>query len=102
MSVVGIDRHGQFQKFEFSFDANYQKYSVWQGKTDSLDLNLTILPRGVVATIVNDGELVIFVPRNGDMKRVPDKDATTDLHLARWGDKVVAIRDGSVISLSLN
>jgi hypothetical protein len=101
VSVIALDKHGDYRKFEFSFDHTYQSYTLWQGQADSAELNQAILPRGVVVTIVRDGELVIFVPRNGDTKRVPDRDATTELQLARWDERVLAIRDGSVLSLKL-
>jgi hypothetical protein len=63
---------------------------------DSPDLNLAILPSGVCATIVKDGELAIFVPQNGKASNVPDKKITTDMQLSTWGDKVVYIQNGEL------
>ena len=48
------------------------------------------------ATIVNDGELVIFVPVNGNMNRVRDTKVTTEMLLSNWNSSVVYIQDGDV------
>ena len=61
---------------------------------------MSLLPRGVVATVVQDGTLVIFVPTSGTVNQVPDRDITTDMRLGNWGDRVVFIRDGQLWQVS--
>jgi hypothetical protein len=96
VSVVGLNQTGEYKKFEFTLDRDYQKYSIWIGDADNAELNLAILPSGVCATIVRDGELVIFVPQNGNVRKVADKNINTAMDLATWGDKVVFIHNGGL------
>ena len=96
VSAIAADKSGAYRKFEFTFAANYASYVAWQGGTDNPDLNVAILLSGVCATIVNDGELVIFVPANGNMNRVHDTKVTTEMLLSNWNSSVVYIQDGDV------
>jgi hypothetical protein len=100
-SVIAADASGAYRKFEFAFDSEYRSYALWQGVTDDPDPNVAILPKGVCATIVDDGELVIFVPANGGMNRAKDRRVTTALALANWEDKVVYIFQGEVWQVRL-
>lgn len=95
-AFVGLDRSGAHRKVELTFDASYSTYATWTGGADGPDLNMAILPSGVVATIAQDGELVVFVPTNGKLNRFSDRAATTALRLATWQDKVVYVDDGAV------
>ena len=95
-AIVASDRNGAYHRVEFTWEANHTIYKAWQGPNDGPDLNMTVLPKGVVATIVTDGELVIFVPVNGNINKIQDRGITTDLRLSRWGDKVTYILDGAV------
>ena len=96
VAVVAVDAKGDYHKLEFSFDSTYSAYSLWRGMTDSAELNAVMLPKGVGATIVRDGELTVFVPQNGTVNKLADKDVATDMRLAHWGDKVLYIRAGAV------
>lgn len=100
-SVIAIDKNGDYQKFEFSFDKEYSTYKSWQGGTDNAEFDLAILPKGVCATIVRDGELNIFVPTTGTINRLEDKKIATDMTLFNWVDKVVYIQNGSVWTLRM-
>lgn len=95
-AIVAADRAGAYKRVEFSFDSEMGTYSVWTGANDGPDLNIVALPSGVVATIVEDGEVVVFVPSNGNVNKVQDRGIATDLRLFRWDSKVVYIRDGAV------
>ncbi|MDD4931770.1 MAG: hypothetical protein PHG66_06540 [Candidatus Colwellbacteria bacterium] len=101
VSIIAMDKNGLYKKIELTFSADYSSYKSWVGATDSPDLNLAILPKGVCATVVNDGELIIFVPTNGNIKKIQDKDADTQMQLGNWDNKVVYIRDGSIWSLTM-
>ncbi len=101
VAVIGLDKAGAYQKFEFTFTADYRSYQEWHDATDSSELNVAILPKGVVAMILNDGEVVIFVPRNGAINKVKDRYIETDMILANWDDTVVYIKDGALWSLRM-
>lgn len=99
VAVIGLDKNGAYQKLEFTFTSDYKSYTVWKGQADSPDLNMTILPKGVGVTIVQDGELTIFVPSNARVNKVPDKDIKTSDLLAHWSDRVLLLRQGEVWSV---
>lgn len=101
VTVIAVDKSGSYQKFEFSFDRGYTSYKLWQGTVDGPELNVSILPRGVCATVINDGELIIFVPSTGLINKVTDKKIRTDMILDRWNEGVVYIQNGEVWALSL-
>lgn len=96
-SLVCMTPAGEYRKLELYFDAEYLACKkVWKGTSENSELNMAILPKGVCATIVRDGELVIFVPSNDEVARISDKDASTDVILSNWENKVVFIRDGQL------
>lgn len=101
VTIVAIDKNGDYQKLELAFDRQYQSYKVWQNVTDSSDLNIAILPKGVCATILDDGKLDIFVPSNGTLNSVKDKYISTDMALTNWDDKVVYNKDGDIWQVRL-
>ena len=100
-AIVASDHAGAYHRIEFTFTAAHESYTAWIGPNDGPDLNMVVLPKGVVATIVVDGEVVIFVPTNGNINKVQDRDISTALRLFRWDDKVLYIRDGDVWRMSV-
>ncbi len=94
MAFVGLNASGGYQKVELTFDREYRTYQVWIGDVDGPDLNMALLPKGVMATIINDGELVIFVPASGVINKIQDKFINTDLILGEWDNQVVYVRQG--------
>lgn len=100
-TVIGSDRNGAYRKLEFTFGAGYADYRIWESGTDRAELNVAILPRGVCATIVNDGELAIFVPGTGKLNRVMDGALRADMPLDRIGEKVTYIDKGSLWQMRL-
>ena len=101
VTVVSIDKAGQYQKTEITFSKDYATHTVWQGTTDSADLNIALLPKGVCATIVRDGELDIFVPTSGTLSKVSDSHIATTMELANWGDTVIYLERGEAWSLKM-
>jgi hypothetical protein len=99
--VIALDKQGNYQKVELTLDRDYKTYKVWQEIVDSPDLNLTILPKGVCATIVTDGELNIFVPTSSTNNTVKDKTIATDMTLSNWENKVVYLQNGEVWSVRM-
>lgn len=101
VSLVGLDKKGNYRIIEITFDRDYKSHKVWTADTDGPELNLAILPKGVCATIVKDGELDIFVPVNGQLTRIEDSEIGTDMFLSNWGDRVIYIQNGAVWSLRM-
>lgn len=101
VTVIAIDKKGDYRKFELTFDEGYTTYKMWQNGTQSPELNISILPRRVCATIIDDGELVIFVPSDGKVTKVADKTITTDMALTNLGDTVVYVADGVLWKVSM-
>lgn len=101
VAVVAVDKNGVYRRMEFSMSQDYGRYTVWEGFRDNADCNMAILPRGVCATIVNDGELIIFVPSSGQIRRIPDRTVTTGMALSNWDNRVVSILDGQLWSVRM-
>lgn len=101
MAIVGINKQGQYKKIELTFDSGYTQYDFWEGPSDGSELNMTMLPRGVAAIIIQDGEFSIFVPTSGTLNKIRDKGIATDMSLARWDNTVVYIRKGEVWSMRM-
>ena len=99
--VIAADRQGQYHQIEFITNREYVSYKTSRSMVDSPDLNVSLLPKGVGASITEDGELTIFVPTSGVENKVSDKYVTTDIALANWEDRVVYIRKGEVWTVRL-
>ncbi|MDO8469993.1 MAG: hypothetical protein Q7S84_03180 [bacterium] len=102
VSLIYIDKSGTYQKIELTFNHDYSSYKVWSGVTDGPELNLAILPKGVCATILEDGTLAVFAPTSGSVTKVEDRQIATDMILSNWGDLVTYIQRGEVWSLRMN
>lgn len=101
ITVIGMDQQGQMHKVEITMDRDYRSYSLWKGPVDTPDLNIAILPKGVCVTIVEDGRLSIFIPSNGKLKNIQDKQVTTGMALTNLGDRVVYIENGAVWGMEM-
>lgn len=99
IAVIGVNDKGEYHKLEFCFNEDYKHYTLWHSAVDNADLNMAILPKRVCATIVNDGEVVIFVPSNGTVVKRQDQTLSTTMWLGNWGDRVLYIHDGAVWAL---
>ncbi|USN92446.1 MAG: serine/threonine protein kinase [Candidatus Nomurabacteria bacterium] len=99
--VVTVSHNGEYEEHRFAFDKNWKQYQYDRELVDGSELNLTILPKGVTASIRDDGELIIAVPFQGDKKVVSDRDICTNLRLAHIIDKVVYQKDGVLWSLGM-
>lgn len=101
VAIICMDKNGAYQKIEITFDERYESYQVLTSATSSSELNMAMLPKGVVATIEKDGELAFFAPVNKkvEVKTVADKDISTNVVLANWDDALVCIKDGNVFKL---
>jgi hypothetical protein len=99
ITVIVVDRNGQYAKVDLTFDRDYKTYTVSQEVAQTPDLNIALLPKGVGAAITDDGEITIFVPATGVANRVKDKDIATDMILGNSENTVVTIWKGEVWSL---
>ncbi len=96
VTIVGLDSQGMYHKYEFHFDAEYRAYDVWSDVVDHAELVITTLPKGVCATIVEDGTLDIFVPSHGAHTKVSDGFIKTGTHLAHIDNTVIYTDDHTV------
>ncbi len=100
--IVTLNQQGEYQTHSLSFNSDWNKYKVSTRTVDGPEQNITILPKGVVASIPEDEQLVITVPSKGAQKIVNDKDLATNMYLSRIGDQVVYLNDGVLWSLKMN
>ncbi|WP_152535371.1 hypothetical protein [Bradyrhizobium sp. Ai1a-2] len=91
-----LDKQGVYGRVELTFDKTFTRYQAWVGPADGPELNMAILPRGVVATITDDFEITIFVPTTGVVNKVRDTGVSTAMKLATWGERIVYLIDGAV------
>jgi hypothetical protein len=96
-----VDRKGEYQEIRMTLDAGYAKYALEVDDVDHHDTTITHLPKGVVAWVNTDGTLNVYVPSSGVLKTVDDGRITTNYHLTRWDDTVLAIRKGSLHSIKM-
>lgn len=101
VALVALDKLGRYQKMEFVFDQDYKTYKLNQCEVDTSELNITILPKGVNASIIDDGELIISVPTSGKINKVADKNITTNMKLTNHENTVLYVKDGAVWSLKM-
>lgn len=101
VAMTAIDRKGKHERIEFMFDREHGSYTLRRIAVDSPELNMTILPKGVVASIENDGELIIYVPSSGKVVKVADKHLATDMLLARSEDQVLYVENGAVWNMQM-
>lgn len=99
--LIAISKSGEYRRLDFYFDHDMRTYQVTKKTVDTPELNAVVLPKGVVASIEEDGELVITVPSTQVVNKVKDQNITTDVALFRWEDTVLCIKDGAVWSLRM-
>jgi hypothetical protein len=100
VTILGMNRAGDYIKSELYLSDDYSSYKYWSAITDNPDLNISILPKGVCAIIVKDGEITIFVPSNGNINKVVDKQLI-GIELYRWDNMVVGLLDEKVWKVSV-
>lgn len=101
VTIIGLDKKGNYQKFEIVLDKDYRNYNITNILVDNPDLNISILPKGVCASIIDDGTLNIFVPSSGVINKVEDKDINTNMQLSNFDDQVIYFRDKELFSIRM-
>lgn len=99
VTIASLDRRGNYQKSEIILDREYKTYKINQETIVGPDINLAILPKGVCASIVKDGELNIYVPTTNDQNIISDKNISTDMLLFNWDNKVIYLQNGEIWSI---
>lgn len=100
VTLLGMNKNGEYVKSEIYLSENYSSYRYWGAVTDTPELNIAILPKGVCATIVKDGELTIFVPSNANIRKVVDNQLL-GIDLYRWDNAVIGLLNGSIWKISI-
>lgn len=93
------DRSGQNFKVELFYKNQYSA-QPWVGSTDETGLNFAVNHRGTVATVVDDGELVLFSPTTGQSSKVTDKHIKADMALCTVDDNIGFTKDNEIWSIS--
>lgn len=99
--VATVDQSGQYRVFEFAGSEAWKTHTIHVRDVDGPELNLAILPKGVMADIREDGELNVSVPTQSAVKVVQDKDLVTTMRLGNIGDRVVYRKDDALWSLRM-
>ncbi len=64
------------------------------------ELNVAMLPKGVIAYIVDDGHLVIEAPTSSNVTDVKDSKIKSSFTLFNWENRVVYTDDHQVWAIS--
>jgi len=100
--VIALNQQtGVYEKYEFIFNNDYTNYSVKISEVPTPDLNIALLQKGVVASLPEDGNLIISVPFNGQEKLVTDSRLQASWLLDNWGDRVVYTDKKAIWSMRL-
>lgn len=97
--LVHLKKDGEYERIELTFSKDYMTYEFGRSVVDTPDVNAAMLPRGVIASIDTDGELLITVPTAHKISKVSDRMVTTDMVLGNWNDTVVYIQNGQLWSV---
>lgn len=101
VATVLDNKTGTYYKYEFAMSKDYKSYTLKISDVATPDLNISLLPKGVCASIVDDGQLLINVPVNGEERLVNDSKIESSFLLFNWENRVVYIDGKKVWSLSL-
>ncbi|MCR4323275.1 MAG: hypothetical protein NUV61_04290 [Candidatus Azambacteria bacterium] len=101
VAIIAADNHGTYHKLEILTREHDSTYRTWTGITDNPELTMTMLPKGVGVTIIDDGELTIFVPATQATTKVREPRMTTDITLAHIGDKTAYLNRGEVWTITM-
>ncbi len=95
--VITLDtKTGEYSRHEFIFTSNYQDYIYKHAITSSPELNVAILPKGIIVYIPDDGHLTIEVPTANNRTEIKDPKIRSSFTLFNWENRVVYI-DGNEI-----
>ncbi len=99
--AVSLDKSGQYIRHEFVFDANHQSYTYKSNTASSSELNTALLPKGVIAYIVDDGHMIIEAPTSGQVTDVKDSKIKSSFTMFNFENRVVYTDDHQIWAVSL-
>ncbi len=94
--ITAQGKNGQSVKVEIKFATGFSSCEVKTGKIQSPALNLTMLDKGMVAQLEDDGEINFYFPFTDKSKLVKDGNISTRMQLQSVGDKVLYLNNGAV------
>lgn len=100
-AITLIARDGTYKRAICVFDADHKSVSITLEDVDASQTCATILSRGVLFEIPEDGKCAIRVPMNGQVREVSDHHIETDVTLGESNGSLVAIKDGALFRWSL-
>jgi hypothetical protein len=102
VEVMTQTASGDYEALQFALGKDGTSYTLTKTLRGEAEQNLVVLPKGVVARIVEDGELIILVPQSGATNIGHDKDLTTTMRLSHLGDRVIYHHETAVWSLRMH
>ncbi len=101
ISITVLDRQGLYHKYELWCDALMRTYAVWHDVVDLPSTIVTALPKGVCASITNDGEIDVFVPSRGQHVKVQDSAISMSGKLSHHENNVIYVHDSAAWSVRM-
>lgn len=101
VALIIITKKGEYERWSLVFNNEYTSYTLTRVSVDGPELNMATLPKGVVAYIDHDGELMVSAPVNGNTTKVEDSTIATDMVLCNWDDRVLYIKSGELWSIRM-
>ena len=99
--VVG-SKHGEYDKFIFRFDKDFQKYDVRVVKNIAIiDINFVTLDNGIVASINDKENLELFGIVGNDIKEIESPAITSDMALFKDGTSVLFAKGKEIYTLKM-
>ncbi len=100
--VTALDpKSGRYSAYQYTFNSSYTDYQVDIREVDTPELNVALLPKGVRASIIDDGKLMIAVPTNGQVREVLDPQVKSAFVLSNWQNKVIVTYQNKVWSMTM-
>ncbi len=100
--VITLDsKTGEYSRHEFIFDQKYQSYAYKHNICSTSELNTAMLPKGVIAYIVDDGYMIIEAPTSGNVTDVHDSKIKSSFIMFNWENRVIYTDDHQIWAVSL-
>jgi len=100
--ITAQGKGGRSFRVDLKFDAKFGACEVKVTNIPSPTLNLTILDKGMVGEIVDEGELLLSFPFTDRVKDVKDRHISEKFQLAHQADKLLCLAGGDVWHLKVN
>lgn len=101
LTVSYQNEKGMIIAANIAFDALFQKYTQATVDIDEAKRNIAILPKGVTAEIIDDGQLEIMVPSQQKCNKIADAQISTQMQLKHFADQVIYLLDGKLWSVKM-